>query len=82
MNFDEQTDGDYRIYAGAPEAPGDYVAAVVISRMNVRIGKPWEAWRDLGLSGAHRWPSPAEALRYAMAREREVIRSETQRLAC
>jgi hypothetical protein len=82
MNFDEQTEGDYRIYAGALEAPGGYVAAAVISRMNIRTGKPWEAWRDLSMSGGHRWPSPADALRYAMARAREVIRSQPQRLAC
>ena len=82
MNFDEQTEGDYRIYAGALEAPGGYVAAVVISRMHIGTGKPWEAWRDLSMSGGHRWASATEALRYAIARSREVIRTEPQKLAC
>ena len=82
MNFDERNEGDYRIYAGALEAPGGYVAAAVVSRLRGIEAAPREAWRDVSMSGGHRWPSPQDALRYALARAREVIRTEPARLAC
>jgi hypothetical protein len=33
------------------------------------------------MSDGHRWASPDDALRYAVARAREVIRTELHRLA-
>ena len=84
MHFDELNEGDYRIYAGAIEAPmgAGYVAAVVVSRQQGVPNGPREAWRDSSLAGGHRWPSPGEALSYAMARGQSVIRQEPHRLAC
>ena len=85
MRFQETHEGDYRIFVGAVEAPkGDgYIAAVVV--VNSEPSPPQrgrEAWRDDSLACGHRWASPADALRYAIARAREVIRKHSQLLAC
>jgi hypothetical protein len=84
MHFDERNEGDYRIYAGALEAPlGDgYIAAVVVNRVTGAMWTPREAFRDTSLSCGHRWPSAADALSYAVARALELIRTEPHRLAC
>jgi hypothetical protein len=83
MHFEESTEGDFRIYAGALEAPrGDgYVAAVVVSRVVSRAGDlaghgaTREAWRDESLACGHRWRCPDEALTYALGAARKVIRT-------
>lgn len=84
MIFDERTEGDYRIYAGALEAPRGqgYIAAVVVSRVQGAGGKPREAFRDDSLACGHRWPSADEALNYALNKAREFILREPQRLHC
>jgi hypothetical protein len=84
MHFDERNEGDYRIYAGALESPhgGGYVAAVVVNRLGCSIDGPREAYRDTSMSGGHCWSSPDDALRYAVARAQELIRTEPHRLAC
>jgi hypothetical protein len=83
VHFDERTEGDYRIYAGALEAPNGhgYIAALVITRLQGRES-PREAYRDTALAGGHRWDSPQEALSYAMEQARAMIRSRTARLTC
>jgi hypothetical protein len=82
--FDESSEGDYRIYAGALEAPRGqgYIAAVVVNRLRGAGQPPREAYRDDSLACGHRWLSPAEALSYAVNRAREVIRREPHRLHC
>jgi len=85
MMFDERNEGDYRIYAGALEAPqGDgYLAAVVISRLRgAGESAPREAFRDTSLAAGYRWPSPTDALSYALAKAVEMIRTEHRNLAC
>ena len=84
MHFDERDEGDYRIYAGALEAPrgGGYIAAGVVNRIRGACGAQREAYRDESLACGHRWPSPQEALLYALDKARELIRRERQRLAC
>jgi hypothetical protein len=84
MVFDERSEGDYRIYAGALEAPrgGGYIAAVVVNRVR-GIGKtPREAYRDEALACGHRWGSPREALSYALNKAYELIRQQPNRLHC
>jgi hypothetical protein len=83
MKFDEITEGPYRIYAGALEAPsGDGYSAAVIVTLLREGGKPSrEIYRDTSLSGGHRWRSARDALAFAMARAREVIRTEQQQVA-
>ena len=82
MHFEESNEGDYRIYAGAVESTGGYVAAVVVSRWRGVHNPPREAFRDVALSGGHRWGSPGEALQYALRQAREIIRNEPKRLVC
>ncbi len=84
MRFDEGHEGDYRIFAGAVEAPGGdgYIAALVVNR--VRGARPGQgpAFRDDSLACGYRWRSADEALHYAMNRARELIRSRSQMLTC
>ncbi len=84
MIFDERTEGDYRIYAGALEAPRGqgYIAAVVVNRVHGAGPTPREAFRDDSLACGHRWLSPAAALSYALKRAREIIQREPHRLHC
>jgi len=84
MQFEEWTEGDYRIYAGALEAlRGDgYTAAVVVKRVKPGATPSREAYRDECLAGGHRWESANEALRYALSKARQFIRSQSQALAC
>lgn len=83
MIFDERAEGDYRIYAGALEAPRGqgYIAALVVNRVR-GSGAPREAYRDDSLAGGHRWPCAHEALSYAVNRARKLIRNEPQLLHC
>ena len=87
MRFQEAHEGDYRIYVGALEAPrGDgYIAAVVVDRIRGEVaaaGRRREAFRDDSLACGYRWPSPDEAIHYALSRARELIRSRSVMLAC
>ncbi|MBX3642557.1 MAG: hypothetical protein KF720_05735 [Rubrivivax sp.] len=84
MIFDERNEGDYRIYAGALEAPHGqgYIAAVVVSRVQGAGSTPREAYRDDSLACGYRWLSQADALNYALRRARDVIRREAHRLHC
>jgi len=84
MRFTEGREGDYRIYAGALEAPGGqgYTAALVLSRVGGEPGRPGEAFRDDHLACGYRWPTADEALHYAMNRARELVRSRSSKLTC
>lgn len=84
MKFDERDEGPYRIYAGAIEAlQGDgWLAAVVVSRRGEPRQASREAYRDSRLAGGHRWPTADDALSYAIATAREVIRNAPALLAC
>lgn len=84
VHFDERTEGPYRIYAGALEAPqGDgYIAAVVVSRFEPETRSGREAWRDESLACGHRWELPEDALLYALEKAREVIAKQARLLTC
>jgi hypothetical protein len=84
MHFDERDIGDYRIFAGALEAPrGDgYIAAMIVQRLQGVPGAPREALRDESLACGHRWASPSDALAYAMSKAQEAIRNRSPMLAC
>lgn len=85
MYFDECNEGDYRIYAGAIEAPaGDgYFAAVVVKRVRGGTKPPGrEAFRDESLACGHRWAEPHGALHYAITKAQHMIRSESDVLRC
>jgi hypothetical protein len=84
MHFDERTDGPYRIYAGALEAPrgNGYIAAVVVKRLDPNSHHGREAYRDESLACGYRWDTPHDALSYAVARAREMIAKQPQMLSC
>ncbi|CAN5384519.1 hypothetical protein BH11PSE9_BH11PSE9_11180 [soil metagenome] len=80
MHFDERNIGDYRVYAGAMEAPiGEgYTATMVVQRLRGVPNAPREVYRDEGLAGGHRWESPAAALSYALSKAQEVISKQSR----
>jgi len=83
LHFDERTEGPYRIYAGALEAPtgdGD-IAAVVVKRLGPNSHPGREADRDRSLACGHRWASSHEALLYATTRARENIAKRSPMLS-
>ena len=87
MKLQEAREGDYRIFVGALEAPkGDgYIAALVVKRQpecGVDAADGREAFRDDALACGYRWPSADAAVRYAMQRAREMVRSRSPMLAC
>ncbi|MFO1270682.1 MAG: hypothetical protein U1F50_03205 [Rubrivivax sp.] len=85
MRFQETHEGDYRIFVGAVEAPkGDgYIAALIVDRVRGEAaGRRREAFRDESLACGYRWPSPDEAIHYALNRGREMVRSRSKMLAC
>jgi len=84
MQFDERVIGDYRIYAGALEAPkGDgYIATMIVQRVRGVHGSPREVLRDEGLAGGHRWESASDALAYAINKAQEAIRKRSLLVAC
>jgi hypothetical protein len=84
MRFGEVDLGPYRIYAGALESAqgSGYVAAVVVSRRGGTLKEPREAYRDTLMAGGHSWPSSDDALYYAIAKAKAIIRTQPHRLAC
>lgn len=84
MQFQETTEGPYRIFAGAIEAPSrsGYLAALVVNRSSGPAQTPREAFRDTLLAAGYCWPSADEALRYALHRGQEIVRRRPALLAC
>ncbi|MEP6873059.1 MAG: hypothetical protein ABI887_01720 [Burkholderiales bacterium] len=84
MHFDERNVGDYRIFAGALEAPiGDgYIATMIVQRVQGVPGAPREALRDESVACGHRWESPADALAYVMTKAQDAIRNRSPMLIC
>jgi hypothetical protein len=84
MRFEECVEGEYRIFVGALEAPrGDgYIAALIVNRLRGPQGRSTEAFRDESLACGYRWPTADEALAYAKARAREMVRTRSVALSC
>ena len=82
MHFHERDEGDFRIYAGALEAPhgNGFVASVIVSRVTPAHERH-EVFRDVSMFGGHRWLPPEEALRQAIKKGREILRDEPCRMA-
>ena len=83
MRFDEREIGDYRIFAGALEAPtGDgYTATMVVQQVHGVPNAPREVLRDEGLACGHRWESADAALAYAISKAQEALRKHMPLLA-
>lgn len=75
MQFEEFSDGPYRVYAGALEAPGGggYIAALVVKRIDDDSPHGHEAFRDESLACGYQWKTARDALFYAMRRARQII---------
>lgn len=84
MHFNDISEGEYRIYAGAIEAADQngYLAALVVNRIEGTNGRPKEAFRDTQLAAGYRWASPHDALRYALSKGQEIVRRKPALLAC
>jgi len=88
MRFQECREGDYKIFAGAVEAPrGDgYIAAMVVSRVkpgaSAGADRSSVAFRDDSVACGYRWRSPEEAIAYALNRAREMVRRQSGMLTC
>lgn len=84
MHFNDISEGDYRIYAGAIEAANSagYLAALIVNRVGGTTGRPREAFRDTQLAAGYRWDSPQDALRYALQKGQEIVRRKPALLAC
>jgi len=81
MQFQERDEGDFRIYAGALEAPrgNGFVASVIVNRM-APAHERREVFRDVSMFGGHRWLTSDDALRQAVKKGREIVRGEPCRL--
>ena len=83
--FNERCNGpctdvvDRRVFE-SPRGDG-YIAAAVVKRLYGAPHASREVWRDDSLACGHRWASAKAALRYAMARAREIVRSRAKALA-
>ena len=74
MHFDEADAGDFKIYTGAVEASQrGYRASLVIKRVR-GVAPPREVYREEDMAGGHIWPTPNEALRYAMTAAKRLVR--------
>jgi len=78
MHFQEQSVGDFKIYAGAIEtAQGGYVAAVVVKQVH-GADAPCEIFRDESLCDGRNWTDPQSALHYALTAARSAIRTHSR----
>lgn len=75
MHFEERDVGDFRIYAGAVEAQGGYVAGVAVHRLRGVTRPPEMMLRDDSLFGGHRFASPQDALNRALDAGHRAIRA-------
>ncbi len=83
MQFHECNEGNYRIFAGALEAPRGhgYIAAVAVTRVR-GDGRGGLAYRDDAISCGHRWPTADEALHCAITTGQRLVREQAPALRC
>jgi hypothetical protein len=83
MQFEDRTDGDYRIHAGSLEthAGQGHLAAVVVSQLSGGKTDTREIYRDTAISGGHRWLTSREALQRALSIGARAVKVERARAA-
>lgn len=75
MDLMERDVGDFRIYAGALEAPlGGYTAAVEVHRVRGVSNPPQVIFSSDRMSGGHRFEQSTAALRHALNMGHQAIR--------
>ena len=84
MHFEQRELGDYRIFAGALDAPrgNGFIATMIVQRLHPDTGVLREALRDESLAGGHRWELAEDALAYAISKAQDAIRKGSPLLSC
>ena len=80
MNLAEHLKIGFRIYAAAPEVPGEsgFFAAVVVRKLaRAGAGQAQEVFRDERLEDGHVWNCSSQALDFALRVGRAAIRAQT-----
>lgn len=81
MRFEDREDGEYCIHAGSLElrAGQGHLASVIVNRS--RDGKTGvrEIYRDLEVSGGHRWLTSDQALQHALMLGASAVTAERHR---
>lgn len=81
MRFEDRQDGEYRIHAGSlePRAGEGHLASVIVNHSrDGKIGVQ-EIYRDLEVSGHHRWLTSDQALHHALMLGAKAVVAERQR---
>ena len=81
MRFEDRDDGEYRIHAGSLElrAGQGHLAAVIVNRScDGRISER-EIYRDIAVSGGHRWLTSDQALQHALQLGASAVAAERNR---
>ncbi len=81
MRFEDRNDGEYLIHAGALElrAGHGHLAAVIVVR-NCTGSKCVSVFRDVAISGGHRWLTSDQALQQAFVSGYAAIAAERHRV--
>lgn len=75
MDMQERQVGDFRIYAGALDAPdGGYIAAVEVHRVDAASDAAEVIFSSERISGGHRFEVAALALRHALDVGHQAVR--------
>ncbi len=81
MQFEDREVGKYRIHAGSlePRAGQGHLASVIVNQS--RHGKLGvrEIYRNLEVSGGHRWLTSYEALQHALVLGASAVKAEQRR---
>jgi hypothetical protein len=81
MRFEDKDDGEFRIHAGTlePRQGQGHLASVIVTRsLKGQVGLR-EIYRDLEVSGGHRWLTSDEALKHALELGARAITAEKSR---
>lgn len=82
MRLEDRNDGEYRIHAGALElrAGEGHLAAVIVVRHRIGAVKGVDIFRDIAISGGHRWLTSEQALQQAFLTGSVAIAAERHRI--
>lgn len=82
MRFEYVEDGEYRIHAGSLElrAGHGHLAAVIVNRSCGGKLAEREIYRDVAVSGGHRWLTPDLALQHALLLGAGAVAAERHRI--
>ena len=81
MRFEDRDDGEFRIHAGSLELrEGEgHLASVIVNLSRVGKSGVREIYRNLQVSGGHRWPTSEQALHHALMLGTHAVAAERHR---